>query len=161
MPSKRTAGVTIYIQEELGDARLRLDELKGYIARALDLVNGSQKKDHLYAVAGDIICAIPETLLKAERAIEAVAMAVNKLDYEELRQTLRPEKVDELERVLENVRLRIPRRTGASTALAADACASCGTTDQGRWRTSPVTCVKCSAPRPYLAAHTEETDYDA
>lgn len=118
MASKRIAGVTIYIQEELGDARLRLDELKGYIVRAMDLVNGSSKKDHLYAVAGDLICAVPETLLKAERALEAAAMAVNKLDYEELRQTLRPEKVDELERILENVRIRIPRRIGTSVEVS-------------------------------------------
>lgn len=112
MPSHRTAGVTVYLQEELSDARLRLDELKGYIVRALDLVNGSQQRDSLYAVAGDLILAIPECILKAERALEATAMAVNKIDYEELRQVLRPEKVDELERVLEDVRLRIPRRTG-------------------------------------------------
>jgi len=109
----RTAGVTIYLQEELGDARLRLDELKNYIVRALDLVNASNQRDHLYALAGDIIHAIPETILKLERSLQATAMAVNKLDYEELRQILRPEKVDELERVLEEVRIRIPRRTGA------------------------------------------------
>jgi hypothetical protein len=112
MSVHRTAGVTIYLQEELSDARLRLDELKGYVVRALALVNGSQQRDQLYALAGDLILAIPECILKAERALEATAMAVNKIDYEELRQVLRPEKVDELERILEDVRLRVPRRTG-------------------------------------------------
>jgi hypothetical protein len=106
----RKAGVTVYIQEELSDARLRIDELRGYVARALELVNASSKRDHIYGVAGDMIYEIPQTLLKIERAVEAVAMAVNKVDYEELRQTLRPEKVDELERVLDDVRMRIPRR---------------------------------------------------
>lgn len=147
MPSKRVANVNIYLQEELSDARLRLDELKGYIARALELVNGSSKRDHLYAIAGDLIYAIPETLLKAERALEATAMAVDKLDYEELRQTLRPEKVEELERILENVRIKIPRRTGSATLRqATDSCPHYGTSDSGRWR-SPVTCVKCSGVR--------------
>lgn len=108
----RTAGVSIYIQEELSDARLRLDELKNYIVHALELVNASNQRDHLYAIAGDMIHAVPETLLKLERSLQATAMAVNKLDYEELRQILRPEKVDELERVLEEVRMRTPRRTG-------------------------------------------------
>jgi len=102
----------VCIQEEISDARLRCDELKGHIAHALDLVNASTKRDHFYAVAGDTIYAVPQTLLKLERALEAAAMAVNKIDYEELRQTLRPEKVDELERVLEEVRIRMPRRTG-------------------------------------------------
>lgn len=110
--TSRKAGVSIYIQEELSDARLRLDELKNYVVRALELVNASNQRDHLYAIAGDIIHAIPETLLKLERSLQATAMAVNKLDYEELRQILRPEKVDELERVLEEVRMRIPRRIG-------------------------------------------------
>lgn len=113
MASHRTAGATIYIQEELSDARLRADELKNYVVRALDLVHASPQRDHFYAVAGDIIHAVPECMLKLERALQAAAMAVNKFDYEELRQTLRPEKVDELERVLEDVRLRTPRRTGA------------------------------------------------
>lgn len=112
MSTRRQAGVTVYLQEELSDARLRLDELKGYIVRALDLVNGSQQRDQLYAMAGDLVLAVPECILKVERALEATAMAVNKIDYEELRQVLRPEKVDELERVLEDVRMRIPRRTG-------------------------------------------------
>lgn len=112
MSRPKTAGATIYIQEELSDARLRCDELKNYIVRALDLVHKSTHRDHLYAVAGDMIHAVPETLLKLERALGAVSMAVNKVDYEEQRQILRPEKVDELERVLEDVRIQMPRRRG-------------------------------------------------
>ncbi len=111
MGHSRKAGSTIYIQEELSDARLRVDELKNYVVHALDLINESEKKDHFYAVAGDLILAVPDCLLKIERALGAVSMAVNKVDYEEQRQILRPEKVDELERVLEDVRLKMPRRT--------------------------------------------------
>jgi predicted lipid-binding transport protein (Tim44 family) len=102
----------VYIQEELSDARMRCDELKNYIVRALDLIHGSPQKDHFYAVAGDMIYAAPEALLALEKALGAVSMAMNKVDYEEQRQLLRPEKVDELERVLEDVRMRVPRRTG-------------------------------------------------
>lgn len=105
-------GATVYIQEELSDARLRADELKNYIVRALDLIHASPQRDHFYAVCGDVIHAVPECMLKLERALQAAAMAVNKFDYEELRQILRPEKVEELERVLEDVRIRTPRRTG-------------------------------------------------
>ena len=115
MSTTRRASVTIYIQEELSDARLNLSELKSQAARALALIEGSDQKDSLYAMAGDIIYSIPETIIKAEKAVEAAAMAVNKLDYEELRQILRPEKVDELERVLDSIRMRIPRRTSNTT----------------------------------------------
>jgi len=112
MKSPRTASVTLYIQEELSDARLRVDELKHYIVHALNLINGSDNKDHFYAVAGDVILAVPECLLKIERALGAASMALNKVDYEEQRQILRPEKIDELERVLDEVRIRMPHRRG-------------------------------------------------
>jgi hypothetical protein len=92
---------------------MRCEQLKRYIVGILDLVNQSGAKDHLYAVAGETIAAVPELLLKLERALQAAGMAVDKLDYEESRQIIRPEKVDELERVLDEVRLRLPRRTGA------------------------------------------------
>jgi len=105
-------GATVYLQEELSDARLHVEELKHLCVRAVDLVNASRQRDHLYAIAGDILTAIPNTLMKLQRSLDAAAMAVNKIDYEELRQVLRPEKVDELERVLDDIRLRIPRRTG-------------------------------------------------
>lgn len=112
MSTFRQANATIYVQEELSDARLRCDELKRQLVHIMDLVNQSEKREHLYAVAGDVIHSFPDTLLKLEKALGATALAVNKLDYEELRQVLRPEKVDELERVLEEVRINIPRRTG-------------------------------------------------
>ena len=111
---RRVANASIYIQEELSDARLRADELKGYIVRALDMLHASPQRDHFYAVAGDIIHAAPECMLKLERALQAAAMAVNEMDTSELKQVLRPEKVDELERVLEDLRVRIPRRTGSA-----------------------------------------------
>ncbi len=112
MARHRTAGATIYIQEELSDARLRADELKRYLVRAHELIQASPFRDQIYAIAGDVLHGAPECMLKLERALQAASMAVNKLDYDELRQILRPEKVDELERVLEEVRLRVPTRTG-------------------------------------------------
>lgn len=116
MSKPRTAGATIFIQEELSDARLRCDELKNYLVRALDLVHSSAQRDHLYAVAGDLIQSMPAALLKLERSLGSLAMAVNKVDYEEQRQILRPEKVDELERVLDDVRMRLVRRDGLDSA---------------------------------------------
>ena len=112
MGRPRTASPIIYIQEELSDARLRCDELKNYLVRTLDLVNSSPQKDHFYAVVGDIIFAAPEALLKLEKALGAVSMAVNKIDFEEQKSLLRPEKVDELERILNDVRINIPKRIG-------------------------------------------------
>jgi hypothetical protein len=112
MSFHKTAGAVIFLQEELSDARVRCEQLKGYIVKALNLINDSNARDHIYAVAGDAIAAVPETLLKIERALGAAAMAVNELDSADLRQVLRPAKIDELEKVLEDIRVKIPRRTG-------------------------------------------------
>jgi len=111
MSTQRYANAMVYVQEELSDARLRCDELKHLMVRALEMVHASKQSDHFYAVAGDIIYAAPQVLTKLEKALDAAAMAVNKIDYEEIRLSIRPEKVDELERILEEVRIKIPRRT--------------------------------------------------
>jgi hypothetical protein len=111
MSTQRSANAMVYVQEELSDARLRCDELKHLLVRALEMINASNKSDHFYAVAGDIIYAAPQVITKLEKALSAAAMAVNKVDYEEIRLLIRPEKVDELEKILDEVRMRLPRRT--------------------------------------------------
>ena len=110
MSNHRVASGLIYVQEEISDARLRCDELKNYIAHVMELIEDSDKKDHFYAVAGDMIQAIPQTVMLLEKALQASALAVNKIDYDELKLSLRPEKVEELERVLERVRIKMPKR---------------------------------------------------
>lgn len=112
MSVNKQASAILYVQEELSDARLRCDELKRTISKALDLINSSEKKDHFYAVAGDLIYSAPIAVLKLEKALDATALACNELDSEEIRQVLLPSKVEELERVLDEVRIKIPRRTG-------------------------------------------------
>lgn len=109
---ERTAGATIYIQDELSEARVCVDELKHYIVQALDLVNKSNKKEHFYATAGEIIHAVPTLILKIEQSLALAMMATNKVAEEEDRQVLKPESIDRLEKVLEEVRVRYPRRTG-------------------------------------------------
>src|SRR4051812_48354983 len=99
-----------YVMEELGDARMRCDQLLRYVERAVSLVEKSSHKDHFFEVAGDVIRGIPETAFKLHKALEAVALAANRIDYEEIKQDLRPEKVDELERVLKDVRVRQVQR---------------------------------------------------
>jgi hypothetical protein len=92
--------------EELGDARLRCDQLMRYLDEAVQLIEKSDKKDHFFEVAGHLIQGIPETAFKLEKALQAVALAADRIDYEEIKQELRPEKVEELERVLKDVRIR-------------------------------------------------------
>lgn len=106
----KTAGVTVYLMEELGDARMRCDQLLRYVEKASQLIEKSAHKDHVFEVAGDLIRGIPESAFKLHKALQAVALAAGRLDYEEIKQDLRPEKVEELERVLKDVRVRHVQR---------------------------------------------------
>jgi hypothetical protein len=106
----KKAGVTVYLMEELGDARMRADQLLRYIDSAVKLIEQSEHRDHFFEVAGHLIQSIPMTAFKLEKALQAVALAADRLDYEEIKQNLRPEKVEQLENVLKDVRVRQVQR---------------------------------------------------
>ncbi len=109
-PTDKAAGATVYLIEELGDARLRCEQLVQYTSEAVKLIENSSERDHFFEAAGHLIQAIPETLFKLQKALQAVALAATRIDYEEIKQELRPEKVDQLERVLQDVRIRQVQR---------------------------------------------------
>jgi hypothetical protein len=110
--TNKEAGVLVYLVEELTDARLRCEQLKKFVSQAVRLIAMSPQRDHLYEVAGDTIYGIPDALFKLDKALGATALAASRLDYEELKTQLRPEKVEELEDVLRDVRIRqIDRRS--------------------------------------------------
>lgn len=102
----KIAGILVYLVEELGDARLRCAQLKRYIDHAMQLVEQSEQKSHIHEVAGDLLYGIPDMLFRLDKALDATALAASRLDYEELKQELSPEKVNELEQVLKDVRIR-------------------------------------------------------
>ncbi len=109
---KTASGMTVYLMEELGDARLNCAHLTHYIDLARQIVEKSDHRDHIFEVAGHLLQAIPEHLFKLEKSLQAVALAADRLDYEEIKQELRPEKVEDLERALKEVRIRtVPRRS--------------------------------------------------
>lgn len=103
---EKTAGIHVYLMEELTDARLRCDQLKRLVERAMRLVSESAQKEHIYEVAGDLLHGVPDALFRLDKALDATALAASRIDYEELKQQIRPEKVQELEDVLKNVRVR-------------------------------------------------------
>jgi hypothetical protein len=98
------------LNEELGDARLRAAQLKEYVQKAIELIEKSDHRDHFFEVAAHLIHGIPDTLFRLDKALDAAAMAAAKMDYEEIKQGLKPEKAEELERVLDDVRLRYLKR---------------------------------------------------
>lgn len=111
MARNHSSSVTTFVQEELSDARLRAEELKVAIQKALDIIEESSAKDHLYEVAGHLITDIPIKLLKLTKALDATAYAINGLDSQELKYSIRRDKLDALDQILEEVRVKIPRRS--------------------------------------------------
>jgi len=104
--------MVVYLMEELGDARLRCEDVKGYVDRARVLCDNSTHRDHLIEVAGDIVHGLPEALLKLDKALAATAMAAARMDYEIMASELRPQKADELDAVMTDLRQkRLPRKS--------------------------------------------------
>lgn len=103
---KTASGAVIFLVEEIGDARLRCAQLKAYLKEATDLIEKSEHRDEIFEMAAHLIHGIPDTVFKMEKAMDAAAMSAARLDYEEIKQSLKPEKADELETILEDVRLR-------------------------------------------------------
>lgn len=118
LTTQKTSGVLVYIVEEVGDARLRCEQLKRYIKDATDLVEKSEHRDHFFEVAGNLIYGIPDTLLKLDKALNAAALGIARLDFEEIKNGLRPEKADELEQALNETRLRYLNRRSDDQAVA-------------------------------------------
>ena len=108
--AKAASGIIVFLQEELGDARLRCAQLKRYVKDATDIIEKSEHRDHFFEVAGNLIYGIPDALLKLDKALDATALAAARLDYEEIKNNLRPEKADELEAALNETRLRYLNR---------------------------------------------------
>ncbi len=108
--SEKTASVMVYLQEELGDARLRAEQLNKQVAAVLELIENSEHRDHFFEVAGHLIHGVPDTVFKLTKALDAAALAAGKLDEEEIKQGLRPEKVEELEAAAQETRLRYLNR---------------------------------------------------
>jgi hypothetical protein len=120
---KTASGIIVYLMEELGDARLRCAQLKQYIKTAQDIIDKSEEKDHIFEVASHLIQGIPDALFRLDKALDAAALGAARLDYEEIKQGLKPEKVDELEEVLKDVRLHYLKRRSdepVTTKKAAD-----------------------------------------
>jgi hypothetical protein len=114
---KAASGISIFLLEELGDARMRCAQLKKYIDEAVTLIEKSEHKDHFFEVGAHLLHGIPDTLIRMDKALSAAAMAAAKLDYEEIKDDLRPEKVEELEKALEDVRVRRVQRRSEETTM--------------------------------------------
>lgn len=73
------------LTEGVTDARLNVHRVRLLAQRAINLVEQSVARDHLYQVAGDIIVALPEALDDAEVALDRTSYALTVMGQEFLR----------------------------------------------------------------------------
>lgn len=67
------------IAEGVTSARIEAHRLKHLVNRALQLVESSDQKDHLYQVAGDLIQALPQRLESLELDLDRTSLALVKM----------------------------------------------------------------------------------
>jgi len=76
------------LTEGVTAARLEYHRIRHLVNRAMRLVEGSEHKEHLYEVAGDIIKGIPNRLLALETDLDRTSYALTVLGEDFLRPRL-------------------------------------------------------------------------
>lgn len=67
------------LTEGVSSSRLKVHRLKQMFRRALALVESSAQKDHLYAVAGDVIQGMPSVISALETDLDRTSLALSKM----------------------------------------------------------------------------------
>lgn len=88
-----TGGVT--------NARVEAHRLRHLVSRASKLVEGSDHKEHLYQVAGDVIVALPTRLTNLELLLDKTALALSKMGESFLEARLPLSEKNEVEEAVE------------------------------------------------------------
>ena len=76
------------LTEGVTKARIDVHRLQHLINRALQLVEGSSQKEHLYQVAGDIITVIPHRIDQLNVSLDRTSLALAKMGQEFLESRL-------------------------------------------------------------------------
>lgn len=76
------------LTEGVTKARLELHRLQHLINRATKLVEGSEEKEHIYQVAGDILSAVPDRMDKLGIALDRTSLALARMGEEFLKSRL-------------------------------------------------------------------------
>lgn len=76
------------LTEGVTSARLEAHRLRLLLTRALSLCEKSERRDHLYEVAGDVIQAVPTRLDNLERNLDRTSYALSVLGSDHLRDIL-------------------------------------------------------------------------
>jgi len=85
----------------VANARVEAHRLRHLVSRATKLVEGSDQKEHLYQVAGDVIVALPTRLTNLELLLDKTALALSKMGESFLEARLPLAEKNEVEEAVE------------------------------------------------------------
>ena len=74
--------------EGVSSARVEAYRMRHLLNRALQIVDSSIARDHLYQVAGDIIAGFPERLQRLELVLDRTSLALSKMGETHLKERL-------------------------------------------------------------------------
>ena len=73
------------LTEGVAESRVHVHRIRHLIDRAQTLVEHSERKEHIYQVAGDIVVGIPSRLEELERILDRTSYALSKMGQDFLR----------------------------------------------------------------------------
>lgn len=79
MKSASSQAAWALLTEGVTQARVELHRLQHLMTRSQMLVDGSDEKEHIYQVAGDIILAVPERMERIRITLDRTALALSKM----------------------------------------------------------------------------------
>jgi hypothetical protein len=90
------------LQKYTAQAQIKLDELTDMIERSKKLVDQSNKKDHIYAEAGDMIQHVDDVLKGLRDAVETLSYLGSRKEYRDVENKLSPDVKEYIDEVVKH-----------------------------------------------------------
>ena len=90
MQSKDATNATEWalLIEAVASARVEAHRLRQMMHRALSLIDSSEKREHFYQIAGDVITSAPDRMTQLERHLNRASYALSEIGSEVLKDSL-------------------------------------------------------------------------
>lgn len=88
-----------FLLKEVSDSLATTHKVKTLLNRAIEIVNASEEKEHIYQVAGDIIINLPKKLDRLENTLTKILYFLNIYMRKDLRTFLSVEDKSEIDEI--------------------------------------------------------------
>lgn len=96
----REYSINSILQDHISDARISLHQLEDIVERSIDLINESDKKEHIYSEAGDMIYNVTGLIEDLKDSILSLAYMAGRRDYRDLKNRIPVEERNEIDETI-------------------------------------------------------------